>query len=564
MKASFKLFLVAGVCACLAVSCQKYDDTQIRNDISSLSSRVATLENWKNTAQGNIQSLLTLTEGLNKNYFITAINTLEDGYEFVFSNGSKATIKNGHSPAIGVKKDTDGEYYWTLDGEWLLDTGKNKIRVTGEPPQLKIDGGFWYVSTNQGASWAKLGQATGDKGDKGDSMFKEVTYDANFVYLVLADGTSLKVSRGANGVQAIAAMPDYADGSVQANQAAAFVIRFKIVPETAAESLGVLADGCFKLDALYTLTKSSAGDRITIPITNRTIADGVLTLTGDKSALEQFFHSSVYGLSVSLTINDGVVAVTSPYVPLYNSVSRIFRGHEYVEMGDGIKWATCNLGASKPEEYGDYYAWAEWIPYYQEGHAYDNPCTDWKSGMSEGYKYESYYWVMPGYYDDNHIIRYTFKDNHYTGVWYSGTTFMGDDGDGKEHKDLASYDYIHDAAHRNWGTGWRIPTDAEWTVLRDTDKFDWTWTNDYKGIGVCGMIVTSKVPGFEGNSIFLPAAGNRYGLNLQFFNSYGFYWSSSLHENESFSARSVTFTTGSPERDSGCRYYGQSIRPVTE
>ena len=244
MKASFKLFLVAGVCACLAVSCQKYDDTQLRNDISSLSSRVATLENWKNSAQGNIQSLLTLTEGLNKNYYITAINKLEDGYEFVFSNGSKATIKDGHSPAIGVKKDTDGEYYWTLDGEWLKDTGGNKIRVTGEAPQLKIEDGFWFVSTNQGASWTKLGQATGDKGnpgdkgDKGDSMFKEVTYDANFVYFVLADNTTLKVSRGANGVQAIAPIPDYADGSVKADPTLGLEIRFKIIPESAAESLG--------------------------------------------------------------------------------------------------------------------------------------------------------------------------------------------------------------------------------------------------------------------------------------------------------------------------------------
>ncbi|MBO4765152.1 MAG: hypothetical protein J5508_05540, partial [Bacteroidales bacterium] len=328
MKSIFKLFLAVGFCACLTLSCDKYDDSQLRSDISSLSNRVSTLESLMNSAQSNIQSLLTLTESINKNYFITAVNPLSDGYEIVFSNGSKATIKNGsdgHSPVIGVKKGTDGKYYWTLDGEWLYDADGDKLPVSGEDgltPQLKIEDGFWYVSRDNGKTWTKLGQATGGSGNSGDSIFKEVSYDENFVYFTLGDGTKLKVGRGANGVQAIAVVPDLEDGGVLSvlNE---FPLRFDVLPASAAEAIAAIDPSCFRVNLVYTQTKVQAGDELSLPITSIKGANGRVTVTVDGSSMCEDFAIGKLAASASLSIDDGTNAVTSGYFPVRYDNERI-------------------------------------------------------------------------------------------------------------------------------------------------------------------------------------------------------------------------------------------------
>jgi len=206
MRFSFKSLLAVGLAGALAaVSCGKYDDSELRDKISSIEERLSRLEQLMQTANQNIASLQTLTAVLNDAVFVTEITELSDGYQIKFSNGKTVTLKNGadgHTPAIGVKKDADGVYYWTIDGEWLLDASGNKVRVTGEDgapgadgvtPQLKITDGWWYVSTDGGATWTKLGEAT--TGGGGDSFFKEVTYDDEYVYITLTDGTVLKFKR---------------------------------------------------------------------------------------------------------------------------------------------------------------------------------------------------------------------------------------------------------------------------------------------------------------------------------------------------------------------------------
>ena len=184
-------------------------------------------------------------------------------------------------------------------------------------------------------------------------------------------------------------------------------------------------------------------------------------------------------------------------------------GHEYVEMGDGLKWATTNIGADNPEDYGDYFAWSE---------------TSTKSNYS---------WS-------------TYFDNP-SG---DGTTFTKYATDKKTVLDLGN-----DAARQNWGSTWRMPTDAEWTWLRE--NCTWTWTTQN---GVNGQLVTAK----NGNSIFLPAAGSRLGTSLYDAGSYGYYWSSSLYEYYSDYARYVDFYSGGVRRRNSYRYYGQSVRPVSE
>ena len=268
-------------------------------------------------------------------------------------------------------------------------------------------------------------------------------------------------------------------------------------------------------------------------------ADYSFTLT-DTRGTESTADDIVYSLSFTGKTLQKKDAVKLPALSSSRWTKGI-NGHAFVEMGDGLKWATCNIGAENPQDYGDYFAWGE---------------TETK----ESYGWATYKWMQEGQSDWRYITKYTFADSQTEGIWYdSEGSFIGD---GKT--SLKDYDYADDAARGNWKSTWRMPTDAEWTVLRNTDNFDWTWTDDYEGTGVAGRIVTSKVAGYEGNSIFLPAAGSRYGSDLYSAGSYGYYRSSSLSEYYSDYARYVYFTSEGVYKYNHDRYYGQSVRPVSE
>ena len=122
-------------CGLLLFGCSdKYDDSALRNDLNDLENRVAKLEELCKQMNTNISSLQKIVEALQDNLSISKVEQISDGYIIHFSDGSTATIKNGKNsedaPIIGVKKDTDGIYYWTLDGEWLTDEKGNKVKVT--------------------------------------------------------------------------------------------------------------------------------------------------------------------------------------------------------------------------------------------------------------------------------------------------------------------------------------------------------------------------------------------------------------------------------------------------
>ncbi len=194
-------------------------------------------------------------------------------------------------------------------------------------------------------------------------------------------------------------------------------------------------------------------------------------------------------------------------------------GHAWVDLGlpSGTKWATCNVGATTPEGYGNYYAWGE---------------TSTKST----YDWSTYKWCNGS---ESTLTKYNTSGSY-------GTV------DNKTVLDLED-----DAAAVNWGGAWRMPTDAEWTELRD--NCTWTWTSNYNGTGVAGRIVTSNI---NGNSIFLPAAGYRDYVDLYFAGYDGDYWSSSLYTVNPGNAWSVYFISDGVDRYSNYRYYGLSVRPV--
>ena len=202
-----------------------------------------------------------------------------------------------------------------------------------------------------------------------------------------------------------------------------------------------------------------------------------------------------------------------------------------VDLGLSVFWASCNLGAGKPEEYGDYYAWGETDPYYSS----QDPLT-WKDGKT-GYDIESYKWFNVSSLD---LTKYNTKS--FNGNVDNKTVLEPED----------------DVAHVKLGGKWRMPTDAEWTELKA--KCTWTWITNYKGRGINGTLVKAT----NGNSIFLPAAG--YWSGTYFFNagSSGHYWSSSLDVDYPGSAWIFYFNSGNLGRNYYGRCSGLTVRPVSE
>ena len=127
-------------------------------------------------------------------------NGLTIGYVISFVHGDPITIyngkngENGHTPIIGVKKDEDGKWYWTIDDEWLLNENGEKVCADVQVPKLKIEDDYWWVSYDDGATWSKLGKAIAE-GSGDESMFKEITQDDSYVYFVLANGETITIRK---------------------------------------------------------------------------------------------------------------------------------------------------------------------------------------------------------------------------------------------------------------------------------------------------------------------------------------------------------------------------------
>ena len=190
---------------------------------------------------------------------------------------------------------------------------------------------------------------------------------------------------------------------------------------------------------------------------------------------------------------------------------------EAVDLGLSVKWATMNLGASRPEECGDFYAWGETEPKSE----YNS--TNYRFGLTSS---------------ASTLTKYSKKDN-------------------KAYLDLSD-----DAAHVKLGGSWRMPTMREFQELLGGCK--WTWTSNYKGTGVVGFIISSKVPGHTGNSIFLPAAGYCSGtLHAQYGES-GNYWSSFLMIDRAYFAWHLHYDIDKETVAYDYRHTGYPIRPVSE
>lgn len=178
-------------------------------------------------------------------------------------------------------------------------------------------------------------------------------------------------------------------------------------------------------------------------------------------------------------------------------------GHEWIDLGLSVKWATCNVGANKPEDYGGYYAWGE-------------------ASTKSYYNYDNYF------------------DSSYN-IYKNGTQTQISPTSG------------HDTARENWGGTWRMPTKAEYDELCKKCKWMWISKNRHKGY---------RVTGPNGNCIFLPAADHRVGTDFSGEGTSGLYWSSTLGSTSSNYAYYLSFFDGHYETGIIHRSCGQSIRPV--
>ncbi len=234
------------------------------------------------------------------------------------------------------------------------------------------------------------------------------------------------------------------------------------------------------------------------------------TVTSNEVDDENFYTVKLVNPGVGTIYYRAYILIDGiPHYGVVKSFEREESPHEYVDLGlpSGTLWATCNVGANSPEEYGDYFAWGE---------------TTTKS---------DYYW---------------------------GTYFDTDDGGStfKKYNNLRELQPTDDAATANWGSDWQMPSLAQIQELCSSSNTTTEWTQVN---GVNGRKITSKS---NGNSVFLPAAGYRNYTSLYYTGSVGNYWSRSLDTSNSYYAYYLYFYSGCVDWQYNGRDYGQSVRPV--
>ena len=250
MKRFFVFVALMG--AMLLASCSEFDDSKIWDKLDNHESRISQLEELCKQMNTNISSLQTIVNALQENDYITNVSPVRKdgdiiGYTITFAHSDTITIyhgedgaagadgKDGYTPQIGVMKDTDDIYYWTVDGEWFLDGKGNKIKAVGQDgkdgtdgedgkdgtngtngsngtngadgkdgadgvtPRLKIEDDYWYISYDEGKSWEQLGKATGEDGADGSyANGIKVSQDDEYVYFELVSGEIISIAKKAS------------------------------------------------------------------------------------------------------------------------------------------------------------------------------------------------------------------------------------------------------------------------------------------------------------------------------------------------------------------------------
>lgn len=353
------ILLIFTVLATL-IGCGQYDDSELKSDINDLKSRMAALEKQCKNMNENLTSLQAIVDAIQKQDGIVSVTDLPDGqgYSVKFVSGKVIYLYNGKNgtdgvtPKISVRKDSDGIYYWTVDGDWLIVDGK-KVRAVGldgkdgqsgndgkdaVTPQLKIVDGFWYISYDNGKSWAKLGKATGENGKDGqdgkdgDGFFKSVTVEDGYAVFVMNDSekTTLRIPiAGVSAVSSIKYVPESIDGVVKVryskiggkNVPVDIVIMFEVMPQGAVDYIVKNWKEVLTAKAIYaSSTKASIGDFVTMNIKDVVGGeDNIVVVTIDAKSLDDLFFSTDIHVAANLRLSvkmNGSESISSDYLPL--------------------------------------------------------------------------------------------------------------------------------------------------------------------------------------------------------------------------------------------------------
>ena len=350
------------ILTCL-LGCDKYDDSEVKSDIKDLKSRVEALEQQCKNMNANLTSLQAIVEAIQKQDGIVSVDDLPggQGYSVKFVSGKVIFLYNGKNgedgvtPMISVKKDSDGKYYWTVDGEWLLVDGE-KVRADGDDgadgkegvtpqfkiegdfwyvsydngkswkklgkasgndgndaitPQFKIEDGYWYVSYDNGKSWTKLGKASGDNGrdgvdgKNGDAFFKSVTINDGYVVFVMndADQTTLRIPLARTAaVSSIKYVPENLDGVVKVKYymdggkivPEDVMIKFEVLPQGAADYVVENWEDVLVAKAIYvSSTKAGIGDFVALNVKGAVKdVDNIIIVYIDAGSFDDVFFST--------------------------------------------------------------------------------------------------------------------------------------------------------------------------------------------------------------------------------------------------------------------------------
>ena len=263
--------------------------------------------------------------------------------------GDKGTDgEDGHAPVISVRQGADGVWYWVIDGEWLLDANGNKVVAAGRDgkdgqdgengqdgapgkdgtdgvtPQLKIEGGYWYVTYDGGTTWVKLGQATGDKGEQGvsgDNFFRSVTQDQFNVYLTLADGTIIIIPREVKVEDVeITFLPEYSDGKATlfyiVDEGCYAEMEFEVLPKDAAARIAGELRDCASVSAILTQTRAT-DDMIDMPIISITSEEaGFIIVKASGENLPTEVISGTQDVRVRFAVSSEKINLLSDYIQL--------------------------------------------------------------------------------------------------------------------------------------------------------------------------------------------------------------------------------------------------------
>lgn len=359
-----KIILLLTIASAVFSGCDKYDDSSIKSDINDLKQRVAALEQQCKMMNENITSIQSILSAVQKQDGIVSVTDLPDGagYSVLFSSGKLIYLYNGkngvdgrdgidgNTPQISVRIDSDGIYYWTIDGEWMVVDGK-KVKAIGADgkdgtngkdaitPQLKIEDDFWYITYDEGKTWIKLDRAKGDDGKDGDNIFKSVTTEDGYAVFVLNDSecTTIKIPLASSlAVTSLKYIPEYSDlGAVVTYSMVdeklvpqPFLMKFEVFPSEMVDYIVKNWKECLSAKVVYTHngTRAEAGDFVDMEIMSVTGEDGVLSvgIASDSLSYEDILSKEFDSywltrldayISVSISINKNVIR--SDYIYLY-------------------------------------------------------------------------------------------------------------------------------------------------------------------------------------------------------------------------------------------------------